>query len=34
MLRKYFTMDELKDVVFEMAANKAVGPDGFNADFL
>jgi hypothetical protein len=24
---------ELKNVVFEMEANKAAGPDGFNAEF-
>jgi hypothetical protein len=25
-------MEELKTTVFEMAANKAAGPDGFNAE--
>jgi hypothetical protein len=33
MLMKDFIMDELKTVVFEMAANKVAGPDGFNAEF-
>jgi hypothetical protein len=34
MLREDFTMDELKAVVFEMAANKAASPYGFNAEFI
>jgi hypothetical protein len=33
LLLKEFTMEELKKAVFEMAANKAAGPDGFNAEF-
>jgi hypothetical protein len=33
ILLKEFTMEELKKAVFEMAANKAAGPDGFNAEF-
>jgi hypothetical protein len=33
LLKKDFTLEELKFVVFEMASNKAAGPDEFNAKF-
>jgi hypothetical protein len=29
---KTFTMEELKRAVFQMAPNKAAGPNGFNAE--
>jgi hypothetical protein len=28
-----FTLEEIKETVFDMEPNKAAGPDGFNAEF-
>jgi hypothetical protein len=30
---KDFNMEDLQTAVFEMSANKAAGPDGFDAEF-